>query len=39
MRSVTKDNITEVFTSYLGENTDPRVRERQLTSRYLGTVR
>jgi len=27
MRSVTKDNITEVFTSYFGEDTDPRVRE------------
>lgn len=27
MRSVTKDNITEVFTSYFGADTDPRVRE------------
>ena len=27
MRSVTKDNITEVFTSYFGDDTDPRVRE------------
>lgn len=27
MRSVTKDNITEVFTGYFGEDTDPRVRE------------
>lgn len=27
MRSVTKDNITEVFTAYFGEDTDPRVRE------------
>ncbi|SFL28752.1 dioxygenase [Shimia haliotis] len=27
MRSVTKDNITEVFTSYFGEGTDPRVKE------------
>ena len=27
MRSVTKDNITEVFTSYVGDDTDPRVRE------------
>ncbi|NBR90584.1 MAG: hydroxyquinol 1,2-dioxygenase [Rhodobacteraceae bacterium] len=27
MRHVTKDNITEVFAGYLGEQTDPRVRE------------
>lgn len=27
MRSVTKDNITDVFTSYFGEDTDPRVKE------------
>jgi len=27
MRSVTKDNITDVFTSYFGDNTDPRVKE------------
>ncbi len=27
MRSVTKDNITEVFASYFGEDTDPRVKE------------
>lgn len=27
MRSVTKDNITEVFTRYFGEDTDPRTRE------------
>ena len=27
MRHVTKDNLTEVFTGYLGEQTDPRVRE------------
>lgn len=27
MRSVTKDNITDVFKSYFGEDTDPRVRE------------
>lgn len=27
MRSVTKDNITEVFGSYFGEDTDPRTRE------------
>lgn len=27
MRSVTKDNITDVFSSYFGEDTDPRVRE------------
>ena len=27
MRTVTKDNITEVFASYFGEGTDPRVRE------------
>ena len=27
MRTVTKDNITEVFSSYFGEGTDPRVRE------------
>ncbi|MDJ0824280.1 MAG: dioxygenase [Rhodobacter sp.] len=27
MRTVTKDNITEVFTGYFGEDTDPRVRE------------
>ena len=27
MRTVTKDNISEVFASYFGEDTDPRVRE------------
>jgi protocatechuate 3,4-dioxygenase beta subunit len=27
MRSVTKDNITDVFTSYFGDDTDPRVKE------------
>lgn len=27
MRSVTKDNITDVFTAYFAEDTDPRVRE------------
>jgi len=27
MRNVTKDNITEVFTAYFGEDTDPRTRE------------
>ena len=27
MRTVTADNITEVFTSYFGEDTDPRVRD------------
>ena len=27
MRTVTKDNITEVFADYFGEDTDPRVRE------------
>ena len=27
MRNVTKDNITDVFAGYLGEETDPRVRE------------
>ncbi len=27
MRNVTKDNITDVFASYFGEDTDPRVRE------------
>lgn len=27
MRNVTKDNITDVFMSYLGEDTDPRMRE------------
>lgn len=27
MRTVTRDNITEVFASYFGEGTDPRVRE------------
>jgi protocatechuate 3,4-dioxygenase beta subunit len=27
MRNVTKDNITEVFTGYFGDDTDPRVRE------------
>lgn len=27
MRNVTKDNITDVFMSYLGEDTDPRLRE------------
>lgn len=27
MRSVTKENITDVFTSYFGEETDPRFRE------------
>lgn len=27
MRTVTKDNITEVFTGYFGDQTDPRVRE------------
>jgi len=27
MRTVTKDNITEVFAGYLGEEADPRVRE------------
>jgi len=27
MRTVTKDNITEVFTGYFGEDTDPRTRE------------
>ena len=27
MRTVTKDNITDVFTGYFGEDTDPRTRE------------
>jgi hydroxyquinol 1,2-dioxygenase len=27
MRNVTAENITDVFTGYLGEDTDPRVRE------------
>ena len=27
MRNVNKDNITEVFTGYFGEDTDPRARE------------
>ena len=27
MRNVTKDNITEVYASYFGENTDPRTKE------------
>lgn len=27
MRTVTKDNITEVFAGYFGEDTDPRTRE------------
>lgn len=27
MRNVTKDNITEIFMTYLGEDTDPRLRE------------
>jgi protocatechuate 3,4-dioxygenase beta subunit len=27
MRTVTKDNITDVFTEYFGEDTDPRTRE------------
>ena len=27
MRTVTKDNITEVFAAYFGDDTDPRVRE------------
>ncbi len=27
MRSVTKDNITDVFKTYFGDDTDPRVRE------------
>lgn len=27
MRNVTPDNITEVFTGYFGDDTDPRVRE------------
>ncbi|WP_146344884.1 dioxygenase family protein [Phaeobacter marinintestinus] len=27
MRTVTKDNITDVFTAYFGDDTDPRVRE------------
>ncbi|MEL6205046.1 MAG: dioxygenase [Pseudomonadota bacterium] len=27
MRTVTKDNITDVFMGYLGEDTDPRLRE------------
>ena len=27
MRTVTPDNITEVFTGYFGDDTDPRVRE------------
>lgn len=27
MRDVTKDNITDVFMGYLGEDTDPRLRE------------
>jgi len=27
MRTVTADNITEVFTGYFGEDTDPRVRD------------
>lgn len=27
MRSVTKDNITDVFTSYFGDDSDPRVKE------------
>jgi len=27
MRTVTKDNITDVFTAYFGEDTDPRTRE------------
>ena len=27
MRDVNKDNITEVFMNYFGEDTDPRLRE------------
>jgi len=27
LRTVTKDNITDVFTDYFGEDTDPRVKE------------
>ena len=27
MRNVNQDNITEVFTGYFGEDTDPRARE------------
>ena len=27
MRSVTKDNITDVFLDYFGPDTDPRVKE------------
>ena len=27
MRNVTKDNITDVFMGYFGEETDPRLRE------------
>ena len=27
MRSVTADNITDVFMKYFGEDTDPRIRE------------
>ncbi|WP_380053090.1 dioxygenase [Falsihalocynthiibacter sp. SS001] len=27
MRNVTKDNITDVFSSYFGDDTDPRVKE------------
>ena len=27
MRDVTKDNITDVFMGYMGQNTDPRLKE------------
>ena len=27
MRDVNKDNITDVFMSYFGDDTDPRLRE------------
>ncbi len=27
MRNVTKDNITDAFMGYLGDDTDPRLRE------------
>ena len=27
MRNVTKDNITEVYASYFGKDTDPRTKE------------
>ena len=27
MRNVTKENITDVFSGYFGDNTDPRMRE------------